>query len=355
MITILKDIRKHFMTGVSYMIPFVVAGGVLLALAVMISGKAAVPDTGLLKAMSDIGIAGLTLFIPILGGFIAYSIADKSAIAPGAIGAFLANNMKAGFLGGMLAGLIAGIIVYYLVRFLRSISLPDFVKSVIPIFIVPLVSTLLTGLIVIYVMGEPIASLMDLMSTWLNGMQGSSKIVIGLILGFMITFDMGGPLNKTAFFFAVALMDTNPELMAAVAVPVCTPPLGMAFATFFFKKVFTPEEQQAGKPALIMGCIGISEGAIPFAAADPLRVIPANLIGGAVGSIVSLFFGATNYAPWGGLIVLPIVGNPVGYIIAVICGAITTAVAVAFLKKVWKRKDEESKDVDEDDFEITVG
>lgn len=355
MITILKDIRKHFMTGVSYMIPFVVAGGVLLALAVMISGKAAVPETGLLKAMSDIGIAGLTLFIPILGGFIAYSIADKSAIAPGAIGAFLANNMKAGFLGGMLAGLIAGIIVYYLVRFLRSISLPDFVKSVIPIFIVPLVSTFLTGLIVIYIMGEPIASLMDLLSDWLSGMQGSSKIVIGLILGFMITFDMGGPLNKTAFFFAVALMDTNPELMAAVAVPVCTPPLGMALATFFFKKVFTPEEQQAGKPALIMGCIGISEGAIPFAAGDPLRVIPANLIGGAVGSIVSLFFGATNHAPWGGLIVLPIVGNPIGYIIAVICGAITTAVAVAFLKKVWKRKEEDSKDVDEDDFEITVG
>lgn len=355
MITILKDVRKHFMTGVSYMIPFVVAGGVLLALAVMISGKAAVPETGLLKAMSDIGIAGLTLFIPILGGFIAYSIADKSAIAPGAIGAFLANNMKAGFLGGMLAGLIAGIIVYYLVRFLRSISLPDFVKSVIPIFIVPLVSTFLTGLVVIYVIGEPIASLMDAMSTWLNGMQGSSKIVIGLILGFMITFDMGGPLNKTAFFFAVALMDTNPELMAAVAVPVCTPPLGMALASLFFKKVFTPEEQQAGKPALIMGCIGISEGAIPFAAADPLRVIPANLIGGAVGSIISLFFGATNHAPWGGLIVLPIVGNPVGYVIAVICGAVTTAVTVAFLKKVWKRKNDDSKDIDEDDFEITVG
>ena len=354
MIDILKDTRKHFMTGVSYMIPFVVAGGVLLALAVMISGKAAVPETGILKAMSDIGIAGLTLFIPILGGFIAYSIADKSAIAPGAIGAFLANNMKAGFLGGMLAGLVAGIIVYYLIRFLRSVNLPDFIKSVIPIFIVPLVSTFLTGLVVIYVMGEPIASLMGAMSSWLDGMQGSSKIVIGLILGCMITFDMGGPLNKTAFFFAVALMDTNPELMAAVAVPVCTPPLGMALATFLFKGVFTPEEQQAGKPALIMGCIGISEGAIPFAAADPLRVIPANLIGGAVGSIVSLFFAATNHAPWGGLIVLPIVGNPVGYVIAVIAGALTTAVAVAFLKKVWKKKADASKEIDEDDFEITV-
>ncbi len=355
MIAILKDIRKHFMTGVSYMIPFVVAGGVLLALAVMISGQAAVPETGFLKAMSDIGIAGLTLFIPILGGFIAYSIADKSAIAPGAIGAFLANNMKAGFLGGMLAGLIAGIIVYYLVRFLRSINLPDFVKSVIPIFIVPLVSTLATGLIVIYIMGEPIASAMTAMSAWLDGMQGSSKIVIGLILGFMITFDMGGPLNKTAFFFAVALMDTNPELMAAVAVPVCTPPLGMALATFIGKKVFTPEEQQAGKPALIMGCIGISEGAIPFAAADPLRVIPANLVGGAVGSIVSLFFAATNHAPWGGLIVLPIVGNPIGYIIAVACGAVTTAFAVIFLKKVWKKKADSSKEINEDDFEITIG
>jgi fructose-like PTS system EIIC or EIIBC or EIIABC component len=355
MIDILKDTRKHFMTGVSYMIPFVVAGGVLLALAVMISGKAAVPDSGILKAMSDIGIAGLTLFIPILGGFISYSIADKAGIAPGAIGAYLANNMKAGFLGGMLAGMVAGIIVYYLVRFLRSVNLPDFLKSVMPIFIVPLVSTFATGLIVIYVMGEPIASLMAAMSDWLTEMQGSSKIVIGLILGCMITFDMGGPMNKTAFFFAVALMDSNPTLMAAVAVPVCTPPLGMALATFISKSLFTPEEQQAGKPALIMGCIGISEGAIPFAAADPLRVIPANLIGGAVGSIVSLFFAATNHAPWGGLIVLPIVGNPFGYIIAVICGALTTAFAVILLKKMWKKNaSESSKDMDEDDFEITI-
>lgn len=355
MLSILKDTRKHFMTGVSYMIPFVVAGGVLLALAVMISGKAAVPDTGFLKAMSTIGIAGLTLFIPILGGFIAYSIADKAGIAPGAIGAYLANNMGAGFLGGMLAGLVAGIIVHYLVKIIKSLSLPDFLKSVMPIFIIPLVATFLTGLIVIYVMGDPIAGLMKFMGDWLSGMQDSSKVLMGIILGCMITFDMGGPINKTAFFFAVALMSTNPQLMAAVAVPVCTPPLGMALATFLFKGVFTEEEREAGKPALIMGCIGISEGAIPFAASDPLRVIPANMIGGAVGSIISLLFGATNHAPWGGLIVLPIVGNPVGYVIAVCLGALTTAVMVKILKTYWKGSTASKQDsAGDDDFKITL-
>jgi fructose-specific PTS system IIC-like component len=356
MLSILKDTRKHFMTGVSYMIPFVVAGGVLLALAVMISGKAAVPDTGFLKSMSTIGIAGLTLFIPILGGFISYSMNDKAGIAPGAIGAYLANNMGAGFLGGMLAGLVAGVIVYYLVQIIKSLKLPDFLKSIMPIFIIPLVATFLTGLIVIYVMGDPIASLMKAMGAWLAGMQDSSKILMGVILGCMITFDMGGPINKTAFFFAVALMSTNPQLMAAVAVPVCTPPLGLAIATFLFKGVFTEEEREAGKPALIMGCIGISEGAIPFAAADPLRVIPANMIGGAVGSIASLLFNSTNHAPWGGLIVMPIVGNPIGYFIAVCLGAITTAVMVKLLKTFWKSSvKNQIESIEDDDFTITIG
>ncbi|MBB6054442.1 PTS fructose transporter subunit EIIC [Tolumonas osonensis] len=354
MLSILKDTRKHFMTGVSYMIPFVVAGGVLLALAVMISGKAAVPDAGILKSMSTIGIAGLTLFIPILGGFIAYSISDKAGIAPGAIGAYLANSMGAGFLGGMLSGLIAGILVYYIIQIIKSLKLPDFLKSIMPIFIIPLLGTFLTGMIVIYIIGDPIAGIMKFLGDWLSGMQDSSKVVMGIILGCMITFDMGGPMNKTAFFFAVALMGTTPELMAAVAAPVCTPPLGMALATFLFKGVFTSEEREAGKPALIMGCIGISEGAIPFAASDPLRVIPANMVGGAVASIVSLIFGATNHAPWGGLIVLPIVGNPVGYVIAVALGALTTAVVVMLLKKYWKSSKQEITDSADDDFNITL-
>ncbi|MFS2221649.1 PTS fructose transporter subunit EIIC [Pantoea sp. B65] len=339
MLSLLRNTKRHFMTGVSYMIPFVVAGGVLLALAVMFSGKAAVPDHGFLKAMSEIGIAGLTLFIPILAGFIAYSMVEKPGIAPGAIGGFLANSMGAGFLGGMLAGIIAGLVVYLLLQIISKLKVPDFLRLVLPIFIIPLLGTLITGLAMYYVVGNPVAWIMKALSVWLAGMQGSSFIVLGIILGCMITFDMGGPVNKTAFFFAVALINTNPQLMAAVAAPVCIPPLGMALATFLFKGIFTPEERESGKPALIMGCIGISEGAIPFAAADPIRVIPANMLGGAVGSTLSLYFGATNAAPWGGFIVLPVIGNPLGYFIAVLAGTVTTAVAVKVLKTVIKAKE----------------
>lgn len=329
MLELLKDTRKHLMTGVSYMIPFVVAGGVLLALSVMISGKAAVPETGLLKSISDIGIAGLTLFVPILGGFIAYSMVDRPGIAPGMIAAYLANNAGGGFLGGMIAGLAAGIVVYYL----KKIKVPSVLRSVMPIFIIPLVGTFISGLLVLYVIGQPIADIMAGLNAWLEGMQGSSKVILGLILGSMITFDMGGPVNKTAFFFAVALMESHPELMAAVAVPVCTPPLGLGLASLLFKKKFRTEEREAGKAALVMGCIGISEGAIPFAAADPIRIIPSIMVGGAAGSITSLLLGATNHAPWGGLIVLPVVGHRISYVIAILVGVAVTTVVTGLLKK----------------------
>jgi fructose-specific PTS system IIC-like component len=329
MADLLKDMRKHLMTGVSYMIPFVVAGGVLLALAVMISGQAEVPKAGFLKDLSDVGIAGLTLFVPVLGGFVAYSMVDKPGIAPGMIAAFLANGKGGGFLGGILAGILAGIVVYYL----KQIKVPNVMRSVMPIFIIPLVGTCISGMLMVTVLGEPIADFMKLMNVFLEGMQSSSQVILGIILGCMITFDMGGPVNKTAFFFSVALIQTHPELMAAVAVPVCTPPLGLGLATLLFKKKFNIEEREAGKAALIMGCIGITEGAIPFAAADPLKVIPAIMAGGAAASVTSLLFGATNHAPWGGLIVLPIVGNRMGYVIAVLVGVIVTALVVNFLKK----------------------
>jgi fructose-specific PTS system IIC-like component len=329
MLKLLKDTRKHLMTGVSYMIPFVVAGGVLLALAVMISGQAAVPDTGILKAISDVGIAGLTLFVPILGGFIAFSMVDRPGIAPGMISAYLANQVGGGFLGGMIAGLVAGIVVFYL----KQIKVPPVMRSVMPIFIIPLVGTLISGLIIVLLLGQPIANLMVALNSWLEGMQGASKVVLGLILGSMIAFDMGGPVNKTAFFFAVALIETHPELMAAVAVPVCTPPLGLGLATLIKPKKFNVEEREAGKAALIMGTIGITEGAIPFAAADPVKVIPSIVAGGAAASITSLLLGAANHAPWGGLIVLPVVTGRIQYFIAVLVGMAVTALVVTMLKK----------------------
>jgi len=342
---LLKDLRKHLMTGVSYMIPFVVAGGVLLAVAVMLSGQASVPETGFLKAMSDIGIAGLTLFVPILGGFIAFSMADRPGIAPGMIAAYLANNMNGGFLGGMIGGIVAGIIVFYL----KKIKVPTIMKSVMPIFIIPLIGTLISGLLIIYVIGQPIAGLMSSLEVWLSGMQGASKVVLGLILGCMIAFDMGGPVNKTAYAFGVGMVATQPELMAAIAVPICTPPIGLGIATFLSPKKYTVEEREAGKAAIIMGSIGITEGAIPFAAADPIKVIPTIMAGGAVGSILSLLFGAANSAPWGGLIVLPVVTNIGGYLVAVAAGSIVTALVINLLKK---EKEEGAQLDTSDDIEL---
>lgn len=199
MLKLLKNTKRHFMTGVSYMIPFVVAGGVLLALAVMFNGEAAVPDHGFLKAMSQIGMAGLTLFIPILSGFIAYSMVDKPGIAPGAIGGLMAYQMGAGFLGGMLSGIIAGLVVYVLLNLIARLKIPHFLRMVLPIFIIPLIGTFLTGMAVYYIIGDPIAGLMKWLSVWLGNMQGASFIILGTILGCMIAVDMGGPMNKTAF------------------------------------------------------------------------------------------------------------------------------------------------------------
>ncbi|WP_434630847.1 PTS fructose transporter subunit EIIC [Thermoanaerobacterium thermosaccharolyticum] len=332
MIELLKDMKKHLMTGVSYMIPFVVAGGVLLAISVMLSGQAAVPKAGFLKSLSDVGLGGLSLFVSVLGGYISYSMVGKPGLGPGMIAAYLANEKGGGFLGGMIAGIVAGIVVYYVIYFLKKLNLPSSMASVMPIFVVPLVGTFIAGMIIVFFLGRPIAEFMVILNTWLKGMQSSSKILLGIILGAMIAFDMGGPVNKTAFFFAVALMQTYPQLMAAVAVADCTPPLGLAIASFIFKEKFNNEEKEAGKAALVMGCIGITEGAIPFAAGDPMRVIPSIMAGSAVASVTSLLFGATNHAPWGGLIVLPIVGNKIGYIIAAILGSAVTAIMVSLLK-----------------------
>lgn len=347
---ILKNMKQHLMTGVSYMIPFVVAGGVLLALAVMISGKASVPETGILKNVSDIGIAGLTLFVPVLGGFIAFSMVDRPGIAPGMIAAYLANNIGGGFLGGIIGGILAGIVVYYL----KKIKVPRTLSSVMPIFIIPLVGTFISSMIILLFIGKPIGSFMSVLTNYLQDMQNGSKILLGLILGSMIAFDMGGPLNKVAFFFAAATVPTSPNIMAAVGAAICTPPIGLALATFIFKNKFTKDEIEAGKAALIMGSVGITEGAIPFAAADPFRVIPSIMIGGAAASVTSLLLNSTNSAPWGGLIVLPVVSNRLGYIVAIIIGSVVTALMVSILKKNVNKEIEPTIIQDDKDIDLDI-
>lgn len=338
---VLKNTRQHLMTGVSYMIPFVVAGGVLLALSVLLYGSAAVPPEGTwLNQLFNIGAAGLGLMVPILAGFIAFSIADRPGIAPGAIGGYLASQIGAGFLGGLIAGLLAGVVVFYL----KKIKVPSIMRSVMPIFVIPLVGTLIVGGLMVWVIGTPVAGIMTAMNAWLQGLGTGNLVLLGIVLGAMIAFDMGGPINKVAYGFGAAMVGTidpatglaSPvalRIMAAIGVAICTPPIGMGIATLLAPKKYTSEEKEAGKAGILMGLIGITEGAIPFAAADPLRVIPSIITGSAAGAVTAMILGAGNPAPWGGWIVLPVASGKFGYIIATLVGVAVTALLVNILKK----------------------
>ncbi|MEZ8059722.1 fructose-specific PTS transporter subunit EIIC [Vibrio splendidus] len=326
----LNRLKEHLLYGTSHMIPFVVAGGVLLSLSVMMSGHGAVPESGVLADIAQMGIAGLTLFTAVLGGYIAYSMADKPGLAPGMIGSWVAvNQYNTGFLGAIVVGFFAG----FVVNLLKKIKLPDSMISLSSIFIYPLVGTFVTCGAVMWVIGSPIAQVMLEMNQMLTGMAGSGKMVLGSILGAMTAFDMGGPINKVATLFAQTQVNTQPWLMGGVGIAICTPPLGMALATFLSPKKFKRDEREAGKAAGIMGMIGISEGAIPFAAADPARVLPAVVAGGIVGNVVGFMFHVVNHAPWGGWIVLPVVDGKIGYIVGTLAGALTTAAIVILLKK----------------------
>ncbi len=333
----LNTMKQHLLFGTSHMIPFIVAGGVLLSLSVMMSGKGAVPEAGFLKDMATMGIAGLTLFTAVLGGYIAYSLADKPGLAPGMIGSWIAvQHYQTGFLGAILVGFIAG----FVVNQLKRIKLPDSMTSLGSIFIYPLIGTFLVCGIVMWGIGAPIAAMMEGMNHWLSSMAGSGKVMLGAILGGMTAFDMGGPVNKVATLFAQTQVNTQPWLMGGVGIAICVPPLGMALATLMSPKRYKKEERESGKAAAIMGMIGISEGAIPFAAADPMRVIPAIVAGGIVGNITGFMMHSINHAPWGGWIVLPVVEGKMGYILGTILGALTTAIIVNLLKKPVSEEDD---------------
>jgi PTS system fructose-specific IIC component len=329
---------KHLMTGVSFMLPFVVAGGLLIALAFAVGGIDAMAPghAGTLGyALGEIGAkAAFALIVPALAGYIAYSIADRPGIAPGMVGGMLAANLQAGFLGGIAAGFIAG----YTVAFLnRHIRLPRNLDGLKPVLILPLLATAITGLLMIYVVGVPVAAVLAALTGWLKGMQGASALVLGLILGGMMAVDMGGPINKAAYASAAALLSSGVDApMAAVMLGGMTPPLGLALATRLFPARFTAPEREAGGAAAVLGAAFITEGAIPFAAADPLRVIPAMVAGSAAAGALALSLGVTLKVPHGGLFVLPIpnaVTNLPGAVIALAVGSAITAVLVGALKK----------------------
>ncbi|BAC96221.1 PTS system, fructose-specific IIBC component [Vibrio vulnificus YJ016] len=334
---IINTMKGHLLFGTSHMLPFIVAGGVLLALAVMASGKGAVPADGLLADISNIGIKGLVLFPIILGGFIGYSIADKPALAPAMISSGIMADMGGGFLGCIVAGFIAGGVVFQL----KKIPLSANMTALGAYFIYPLIGTLISAGIVLWGIGEPIKIFMASMNEFLASMAGASKVVLGTILGGMTAFDMGGPINKVATLFAQTQVDTQPWLMGGVGIAICTPPLGMALATFLFKKKFTKQEQEAGKAAAIMGSIGISEGAIPFAANDPMRVLPSIVAGGIVGCVFGFLTDVLLHAPWGGLITAPVSSNIPMYVVGIALGSLTTALIVGFWKPVAEEEAED--------------
>jgi PTS system fructose-specific IIC component len=330
-----KGLYKHLMTGVSYMIPLVSAGGLIIALSFVFGIEAFKEKGTLAAALMDIGGgSAFALMVPLLAGFIAHSIADRPGLVPGLVGGMLASQIGSGFLGGIIAGFCAG----YIALWIRTyVKLPKALEGLKPVLIIPFCSTLLIGLLMIYVIGTPVKAIMDLMTQTLKGMTSANAGLLGLILGGMMAFDMGGPINKAAYAFGVALLSSSVfEPMAAIMAAGMTPPLGLALATFLAKNKFTPEEQEAGKAASVMGISFITEGAIPFAAADPLRVIPALVAGSAISGALSMLFNCALRAPHGGIFVLLIpnaVSNLGMYVASIAIGTIITALLVILLKK----------------------
>lgn len=310
----------------------------------MQAGKGAVVTNPVLKSMMDIGTASFSMMVPVLAGFIAFGIADRPGLAPGLVGGVLANQLKAGFLGGIIAGFIAG----YVARWIKSWRVPKNLRPIMPIFVIPLLSALIVGFLMIYVLGNPISSAMTAMTNWLKSMSTGNAVILAMIMGAMIAFDMGGPVNKVAFLFAAAMIGEGVyTIMGPVAVAICIPPLGMGVATLLAPNKYTKAEKEAGYGALAMGMIGITEGAIPFAAADPLRVIPSIMVGSSIGAAVAAIGKVGGHAPHGGPIVLPVVDNKIMFIVAVLIGIAVTALMVNALKKPVIEEVEDESEVAE--------
>jgi len=325
---------KHLLTGVSYMLPIVVAGGLCIALSFVFGIEAFKEKGTLAAALMDIGGgAAFKLMVPILSGFIAYSIADRPGLTPGLVGGMLAVNLEAGFLGGIVSGFLGG----YIALLIRDrVHLPQHFEGLKPVLVIPLLSTLAVGLLMIYVVGAPVKGIMDGLTHFLQGMGSTNAVILGLILGGMMAVDMGGPVNKAAYTFAVGLLTSDTYLpMAAVMAAGMTPPLGISIATLIGGNRFTQAEREAGKAAGVLGLSFITEGAIPFAAKDPLRVIPSAILGSAATGALSMYFGVGLRAPHGGIFVLAIpnaVSHLAYYALAIAVGAAITTTALLILK-----------------------
>ncbi|WP_434592417.1 PTS fructose-like transporter subunit IIB [Pseudomonas sp. R4-83] len=329
-------VYKHLLTGVSFMLPMVVAGGLMIALSFAFGINAFEEPGTLPAALKQIGDAAFTLMVPLLAGYIAYSIADRPGIAPGMIGGVLASTLGAGFIGGIIAGFLAGYSAAAISRWLR---LPQSFDALKPILLIPLLASLVVGLIMIYVVGQPVAGVLASMTTFLKDMGTANAVLLGVVLGAMMCVDLGGPINKAAYAFSVGLMtsaNASYAPIAAVMAAGMVPPIGMGIATFLARRKFAQTEREAGKAALVLGMCFISEGAIPFAAKDPLRVIPASILGGALAGALSMYFSCKLMSPHGGLFVMVIpntINHALLYLLAIVAGSLVTAVVYALLKR----------------------
>lgn len=368
-----KRLKQYLLSGVSYAIPFVACGGIMIAFALALAPQGAnhAPDPSgswILSLILNIGDAAFKLLVPVLAAYIAFGIADRPGIVPGMVGGWIATHLQpatklvavagqpdvyrleqltkapmnngdfvtAGFLGGIVAGLIAGFIALQLKR----IKLPPYLKPIMPIMVIPVVSSFVVGYVMYQWIGMPVANLMNFLTGWLQNMGAGNQILLALILGAMIAFDMGGPVNKVAFFFGAAMIAKgNFFVMGACAAAICIPPIGLGLATILGKKLWTEEERESGIAALAMGMIGITEGAIPFAAGDPIRVIPTIMIGSMTGAVIAMLSGVGDHAPHGGPIVLPVVINRPMYVVAIVVGALVVAAIINTLRAIGQRKE----------------
>ncbi|MGX4760969.1 PTS fructose transporter subunit IIABC [Corynebacterium minutissimum] len=366
-----KRIQQAIMTGVSYMVPFVAAGGLLLALGFLLGGydvangwQAITTDYSLTNlpghdvvvdgatmtfkhsglglylgaVLFAIGQAAMGFIVAALSGYIAFALAGRPGIAPGFAGGAIAVTLGAGFIGGLVTGLIAGFVAMWIGKW----KVPRWVGSLMPVVIIPLLATMITGLLMYLLLGAPLAAIMNGLQNWLASMSGSSAVLLGIILGLMMCSDLGGPVNKAAYLFATAGLSTGDEasmkIMAAVMASGMVAPIALSIATFVRKNLFTPAEQENGKSAWLLGLSFVSEGAIPFAAADPLRVIPSMMLGGAVTGALSMALGVMSRAPHGGIFVIFAIEPAWAYFVAILAGVAVAAIAVIAMKQFWPNK-----------------
>ncbi|KQB85411.1 PTS fructose transporter subunit IIABC [Corynebacterium oculi] len=366
-----KRIQQAVMTGVSYMVPFVAAGGLLLALGFMLGGREVgdywqvlvtqysltnLPDqmaviNGQLVAFDRAGLglylaavffatgqAAMGFVVAALSGYIAYALANRPGIAPGFVGGALSVALGAGFIGGLVTGILAGLIAMWI----GSWKVPRWVASLMPVVIIPLLTSMIVGLAMFLLLGKPLEAIMTGLQDWLNSMSGSSAVLLGVILGLMMCFDLGGPVNKAAYLFATAGLstgdDSSMKIMAAVMAAGMVPPIALSLATFLRGSLFTPAERENGKSSWLLGLSFVSEGAIPFAAADPLRVIPSMMAGGAVTGALSMALGVTASAPHGGIFVLPAISPALAWVLSLVAGIAVSTLAVLAMKQLWPNK-----------------